>query len=113
MSVVPNPSLNAAGVADQTDLESVLASRTWLRRQRPFPHVLARDVFTTDFYRDLEAHLRSILATGLSEVPDRSRFGRNIPGYDAYSTGFGAQSTGPTALFLSPAWRDLLCGLFA
>ncbi len=113
MSVVPSPSLNAAGGADQTNLESVLACRTWLRMQRPFPHVLARDVFTTDFYRDLEAHLRGILAAGLSETPDRTRFGRNISGYDAYSTGFDAQSTGPTALFLSPAWRDLLCGLFA
>ena len=113
MSVLPNPGLNAAGGADQTDLESVLASRTWLRRQRPFPHVLARDVFTTDFYRDLEAQLRSIFAAGLSEVPDRSRLSRSIRGYDVYATGFRAQSTGwPTALFLSSAWRDLVCGLF-
>jgi 2OG-Fe(II) oxygenase superfamily len=113
MSLVPNLNLNAAGGADQTDLESVLASRTWLRRQRPFPHVLARDVFTTDFYRDLEAQLRSIFAAGLSEVPDRSRFSRNIPGYDAYAIGFRAQSTtGPNALFLSAAWRDMTSGLF-
>ena len=113
MSVVSNPSLNVAGGADQTDLESILESRTWLRRQRPFPHVLAREVFTPDFYRDLEEQLRSIFAAGLSEVPDRSRFARNIPGYDAYATGFDAQSTGgPIAVFLSPAWCDLVCGLF-
>jgi hypothetical protein len=97
---------------DVTDLASALANRAWLHRSQPFPHVVAHDVFTTDFYQSLEAQLRAVLDAGLSEVPDRTRFSRNIPGYDSYGIGFGALMPHPIGLFLSPAWRDLVCGLF-
>jgi hypothetical protein len=93
-------------------LADVLANRAWLRREHPFPHIVARDVFTAEFYGALAAQMRGVLARGLSETPAPDRFSRNIPGYDSYGIGFDASIGGPAAVFLSPAWRDLMCGLF-
>jgi hypothetical protein len=89
----------------------VLASRSWLRRDLPFPHVVARDVFKPDFYRALDRQIGDLVRLGLSESPGHGGFSRNLPGYDAYGVGLGHAGGQPTDIFLSPAWRDLLCGL--
>jgi hypothetical protein len=90
----------------------VLANRAWLRRDQPFPHVVARDVFIDDFYEALADTIRGTLARGLSETPAAHLFSRSIPGYDSYGIGFDPSVGDPVALFLSPAWRDLMSGLF-
>lgn len=95
-----------------TALPEVLESGTWLRCSWPFPHLVARNVFKLDFYRALERQIRGILRLGLSEVPAVGRFSRNLPGYDAYAIGLGQAEGEPTAIFLSPAWRDLLSGVW-
>lgn len=94
------------------DLAEVLANRRWLRRQWPFPHVVARQVFHEAFYEALADQLRTIVDLGLSETPDRSRFSRNIAGYDSYGIGFSPATPYPIGLFLSAQWRDLISNLF-
>ena len=46
-----------------------LAGDAWLRCSSPFPHIVARDVFKTDYYAALEGQIYGILHQGLSEVP--------------------------------------------
>jgi hypothetical protein len=94
------------------ELTDILANRAWLRREQPFPHFVAQNVFRYDFYEQLAAQLRQTLARGLSETPSPYLFSRNIPGYDSYGIGFDQSMTGPAALFLSLAWRDLMSVLF-
>jgi hypothetical protein len=94
------------------ELADILVNRTWLRREQPFPHFVAQNVFRQDFYEQLAAQLRQTLARGLSETPSPYLFSRNIPGYDSYGIGFDQSITGPAALFLSLAWRDLMSVLF-
>jgi hypothetical protein len=89
-----------------------LATRAWLRRESPFPHISARQVFTLAFYRTLAGELTAILRKGLSEAPVRDRFSRSMPGYDSYGIRFHRPLDGAVSIFLTPAWRDLLCGLF-
>jgi hypothetical protein len=93
-------------------LAEVLANRSWLRASCPFLHIVARNVFQRDFYQAMAAQLKAMLDLGLSEVPDRKRISRTIPGYDAYGLGLSRAVPEPLALFLSPAWRDLMCNLF-
>lgn len=93
-------------------LEEVIANRAWLRRAHPFPHVVARDVFTDDFYAGLAGEIRGILARGLSETPEAHRFSRSIPGYDSYGIGFDLSVGDALGLFLSPTWRDMMSSLF-
>lgn len=95
-----------------SNLADILANRMWLRRAWPFPHIIAQNVFNLDFYNALAAQLHEILASGLSETPARGRFSRSIPGYDSYGIGFNHSFPEPIAIFLSPAWRDMVCGLF-
>jgi 2OG-Fe(II) oxygenase superfamily len=90
----------------------VLANRAWLRRESPFPHMAARNVFIPGFYNLLAAALTDILSRGLSETPCRDRLSRSMPGYDSYGMGFHRPLEGPLSLFLSVAWRDMLCRLF-
>lgn len=93
-------------------LEGILANRTWLRRDDPFPHVVARDVFTPDFYAVLADQIRGMLARGLSETPAHGLFSRNIPGYDSYGIAFDESIGSPADVFLSTAWTNLMNGLF-
>jgi hypothetical protein len=93
-------------------LGDAIASREWLRRTAPFPHVVARDVFQPEFYAALCAQMRELFTLGISETPTRGRFSRNLPGYDAYGVGFGASAAGPVSLFTSTEWRDMMCRVF-
>lgn len=94
------------------ELADILANRAWLHRSWPFPHIVARNVFKPDFYAALAAWLDDVLRLGLSDVPGTGQFARNISGYDAYGIGLNRSTPEPAAIFLSPAWRNLMCGLF-
>jgi hypothetical protein len=93
-------------------LDDVLANRSWLRRDRPFRHIVAHDVFTPDFYAILAGQLGEILGRGLSDVPAQGRFSRGMKGYDAYGICVTDDLPAPLRLFISAPWRDLMCGLF-
>jgi hypothetical protein len=93
-------------------LDEVLANHMWLRMRRPFPHVVARNVFTSAFYEELELQLQSVIDRGLSELPAPGRISRNIPGYDAYGLGLDQTAPEPIGVFVSEPWRDLMCDLF-
>jgi hypothetical protein len=93
-------------------LAEVLANREWLLRPRPFPHIIAWNVFRPSFYAQLAREIQSVLDLQLSEVPDRHRFSRAIPGYDSYGIGFPERQTGALSLFLTPEWRDMISRLF-
>lgn len=114
MAQVPAESVRAGDRPD-TDappLESLLRNRRWLRRTDPYPYILARDVFTSDFYRTLEATFNHALSKGLVEGSSYDHFARSHPSYDAYLLGLAPDLEGPLSIFLSRAWHDLVAGLF-
>jgi hypothetical protein len=94
--------------ASARGLEASLSSRRWLRRSRPFAHIVGNDVFTAEVYDEMVAAFR-----GLLRPADGSpgRFARTMPGYDALGMLFRPDLDGPFALFVSRAWRDLLAGV--
>lgn len=94
------------------NLEDILENRKWLRHEWPFTYISAKDVFKSDYYYALTAQVKEILDRGLSEVPDRGRFSRNMSGYDSYGIGFSKSTQGPLAVFLSSSWRDTISNLF-
>lgn len=93
-------------------LKDILSNRAWLRRQRPFPHVVADKVFREDFYAALASQLGDILDRRIRNPPNPGPSLRPIPGYDAYGLGFDTTQVGALSLFHTTAWRDMLCGLF-
>ncbi len=94
------------------ELRHILNNRAWTRRSLPFPHVVARNIFVPSFYDALSTQINNILRLGLSETPSHRQFSRNIPGYDSYGIGLAHGGNAPTAIFLSPAWRDMICAIF-
>ena len=101
----------SADVKVQTARE-VLANRRWLRIEQPFSHIVAQDIFTPEFYFALSAQLGEMISRGLSETPTKGHLSRNLPGYDAYGIGINDTFPYPLSFFVSPAWRDLMCGVF-
>jgi hypothetical protein len=95
-------------------LADILANRTWLRRNEPFFHVLARDVFTQRFYASVASEYMQILGRRLYEGANGhgEKFSRSIAGYDAYGMGFNQSIKGSLAVFSSPEWQGLMAGLF-
>lgn len=89
---------------DTDDVRANLAHRRWVRRTRPFAHVVAQNVFTPDFYDSLHAQVTDI-------VGDSNSLSRNMGAYDASSTMLGAHSEGPLGVFLSRGWHDMLAGI--
>jgi hypothetical protein len=86
-------------------LESVLANRRWVRRGLPFPHIVAGNVFTPDYYAALEQHF-------LRVQRDRPEaFERNMAGYDASGSELRHNLDGPLAIFASRPWHDMLARL--
>jgi hypothetical protein len=92
-------------------LAEVLNRHYWLRREEPFPHAVARDVFKPDTYRALETAFEDLLALGFAEQQNEARFARSMRGYDAYGLTFGPEVTGPFRLFISREWHSLIEGL--
>jgi hypothetical protein len=104
----PLPLLRWVPMTAKNDLAAVLANGDWARREFPFPHVVASDVFTSGFYEALALQLLGMLGGG----PEKTKLPRTIPGQDVYGMPFPAHLSGPLAAFLSPAWRDLMCKHF-
>ena len=99
----------AAEATPAPDLASLLAHRRWVHRSDPFPHVVARNVFTPAFADELDAAFGALLDRGLDAGP--AGFSRSIPGYDAFGHTFRQDVAWPFSLFVSRAWHDLLCGV--
>jgi hypothetical protein len=99
-------------IVDMENLAGILSNRAWLWRRRPFPHVAARNVFRREFFTALTGQIQGIFDRGLSEKPASGQLSRNIAGYDAYGIGLTPSMQGPAAIFLSSAWRDLMCSNF-
>jgi hypothetical protein len=94
----------------QLAIGEILANKRWTRRDYPFPHFTAQNVFVKNIYQSLESAFQHILARGLG--PKRqdgvARFSRNMSGYDAYGLSFEPSFNGPLRVFLSRAWHDTL-----
>jgi hypothetical protein len=84
-------------------IEPMLAGGRWIRSAKPFPHIVATNVFTADSYARLEASfLRSIgrvLGRGYLEK------------HDIHGTTLLPTDTEAFAPLLSRGWHDLLAGL--
>ncbi|MDT0202154.1 2OG-Fe(II) oxygenase [Nocardioides sp. AE5] len=87
------------------DLHDVLAHRRWVRRKRPFDHVVASNVFTPEFYRELHQQ-----TTGIVGSPDG--LARNMGAYDASSAELRVHRDGPLGIFVSRAWHDMIAGIW-
>ena len=87
-------------------LVEVVANRRWLRRQTPFPHLVATDVLRPDVYERVEAAYRAVLDAGIG-----TQAGLSPPagGHDASSRLIDADADPALALFTSRAWHDMLC----
>jgi 2OG-Fe(II) oxygenase superfamily len=99
------------GEASTIPLAHVLYQRRWQVCQVPFPHIVAYDVFTSDFYSWLDCAYADLLERGLSETQDTTRFGRNIANYDAYSMSLSHVSPAPFTIFTSREWHDMITRL--
>jgi LPS sulfotransferase NodH len=86
------------------DLESVLCPRLWLRRESPFPHVYARQVFKPEVYQSMAEQAQQLLNDG--------HFSRSITGYDASAYSITGRTQGPLSLFMTRSWHDLLARMF-
>lgn len=93
-------------------LSEILAQRTFWRRFEPFPHVIARDVFTDEVARSLADAFSAVLARGLSAAREPGRFSRSVPGYGAFVFNLGPDTEGPLSVFMSREWHDMLARMF-
>jgi hypothetical protein len=92
-----------------TEMAAALSTRRWLRRDDPFPHLIANDVFTPRVYAALEAQFLTRLHPPGAR-PDVSGFTRSIRGYDVTAFLFHPRLDGPLRLFVSRGFRDLVAG---
>jgi hypothetical protein len=86
----------------------------WLRYEKPFPHVVASDVFRPAIYDAMVGQFGQLLARGCVDhpMPADTQFSRGMGSYDAYGYNFTASHAGAFRVLLSRAWCDLLAGLF-
>jgi hypothetical protein len=82
--------------------EAAIANRRWIRRERPFPHVVADDVFTRRSYRAFADATRAIV----EEQPLRY-----LPSHDTFSCRISPETDSPLSFFVSQPWRDIVAGL--
>lgn len=86
-------------------LEELIANRRWVRRDEPFPHVVAQNVFVPEFYTQLDDEFRRIAR----ERPEA--FLRSMAGYDASAAELAHFRDGPLGVFVSRDWHDLVCAV--
>lgn len=91
---------------DEWDLAGLLAHRRWVRREQPFPHVVAQNVFVPEFYQQLHDEFLRV------ERDNPHLFERSMKGYDASATDLRRHQNGPLGIFVSRAWHDLMAGAF-
>ncbi|MDQ6782694.1 MAG: 2OG-Fe(II) oxygenase [Actinomycetota bacterium] len=97
--------MTAVVVANEyASLDSVLDNRRWLRRTKPFTHVIVRDVFTARTYRRLLAGLEDVL----SSVPGQGYLER----HDIHGATLTSDRVEDFDPLLSRGWHDLLAGVF-
>ena len=89
-------------------LSDCLQNRRWQWRASPFPHVVARNVFTEPIYREQAAAFRAILDRGLADSTDPDRFSRSVAGYDVFAYNFHRRLSGSLDIFLSREWHDTI-----
>jgi hypothetical protein len=82
----------------------------WIKREHPYAHWLARDVFPPAAYEELAASFREVLSRGLSEPADPKRLSRRMKGYDAYSLTL-TRLGGPLEALQTRPWHDMLASL--
>ncbi len=90
-------------------LADVLCGAAWMRRDEPFPHVVAETVFRESYYRELDDAFGRVLARGLGD--GRDRLSRRIAGYDAYAMPLRPDERGPFRVFVSREWHDMLAAV--
>jgi 2OG-Fe(II) oxygenase superfamily len=98
-TVAPEASARAA---NGHRLSDVLGERRWIRRKRPFPHVIAYDVFRPVAYRRLEEAFTELLA----ETADRPYMER----HDIDGRTVDEELAGRFAPLLGRDFHDLLAG---
>ena len=102
----PNPADEAPSSAGRTEgtwqLDHVLANRRWVGRNTPFPHVVAANVFTTEFYTELHTEFAR------TEREHPQAFRRNMAGYDAAGADLGNFRDGTLGIFVSRQWHDMI-----
>jgi 2OG-Fe(II) oxygenase superfamily len=89
-------------VAD-VPVESALANRRWLCRAKPFPHVVATNVFTTETYRRLEASFQATI--------DRVLGRAYLDEHDIHGTTLLPADTDAYSPLLSTGWHDMLADM--
>jgi hypothetical protein len=98
-----------------TNLADIVSGQhRWLRYERPFPHVVATDVFHPLVYKAMEEEFTGWLARGLSDRPmaTDTTFSRAMGSYDAYGYNFSQDQAGAFDVLLSSSWCRLLADLF-
>ncbi len=108
-SVAGAPTGSAAARDPAAGLQKVLGSRRWIRREWPFPHVIARDLFTDAVYSDLEASLNDLIDENSGVAPGGTRYRAE---YVERGLDFGPEVASPYRLFFSRPWHDMLAGIF-
>ncbi len=93
-------------------LTTLLQNRKWMRREQPFDHIVARDVFTPPFYAMLSGAMKAIIANGVHEEHVDNCFSRTITGYDAYGLSIDDRTPWPLSLFATLEWHNLLTAQF-
>ncbi len=82
--------------------DTAIANRRWIRRDQPFPHVVADDVFTPGCYQ--------AFADAALEIVSGDELGY-LPAHDTFHRRLSADVDSPLSFFLSDAWRDVVAGL--
>ncbi len=80
-------------------LVDIIANRRWERRVRPFPHVVATDVFVPSVAEEIDAAVRRVLAEQRLD---------QMANYDAAGWAFPPDMDWPLRIFVSQAWRNLM-----
>jgi hypothetical protein len=91
-------------------LGDVLHSRRWLRREDPFPHFVATDVFSPTFYRSLCEAFDHVFRHGFDD--DRGAdVWTGVRQYDAQGLQFPPWIEGSLSVFVSRPWHDMIAAL--
>lgn len=87
-------------MAETLQMKEVLSSRRWVRQTRPFPFVVAEDVFVPDVAQALSEQVVKIFESQQKVT----HFGF----YDAWSWTFTYEQAWPLSIFISPEFCDLI-----
>lgn len=90
-------------VRGERELAASLANRRWLMRSKPFPHVVAANVFAPETYARLESSFREVLARSM---------GGYLEGHDIHGTGLSAADAEAFSPLLSRGWHDMIANVF-